>query len=52
MRILMISAEYAPFAKTGGLADMVAGLSQALVSAGHDVRVVVPALHGPRCRSK
>ncbi|MDP2325661.1 MAG: glycogen/starch synthase, partial [Gammaproteobacteria bacterium] len=42
MRILMISAEYAPFAKTGGLADMVTGLSKALVQSGHDVRVVVP----------
>lgn len=42
MRILMVTAEYAPFAKTGGLADMVTGLSRALVSAGHDVRVVVP----------
>ena len=39
----MISAEYAPFAKTGGLADMVAGLSRTLAGAGHDVRVVVPA---------
>lgn len=42
MRVLMISAEYAPFAKTGGLADMVTGLSKALVSSGHDVRVVLP----------
>ncbi|MEZ5564884.1 MAG: glycogen synthase [Gammaproteobacteria bacterium] len=42
MRILMISAEYAPFAKTGGLADMVAGLAKTLVSAGHDVRVLIP----------
>lgn len=42
MRILMISAEYTPFAKTGGLADMVTGLSKALVQSGHDVRVVVP----------
>jgi len=42
MRILMISAEYAPFAKTGGLADMVTGLSTALVRSGHDVRVVIP----------
>jgi len=38
----MVSAEYAPFAKTGGLADMVTGLSKALASAGHDVRVVLP----------
>jgi starch synthase len=42
MRILMVSAEYAPFAKTGGLADMVTGLSKALAGAGHDVRVVLP----------
>ena len=42
MRILMVSAEYAPFAKTGGLADMVTGLSKTLASAGHDVRVVLP----------
>ncbi|MEO8225636.1 MAG: glycogen/starch synthase, partial [Gammaproteobacteria bacterium] len=42
MRILMISAEYAPFAKAGGLGDMITGLSKTLVSDGHDVRVVVP----------
>lgn len=46
MRILMISAEYAPFAKTGGLADMVTGLSKALTAAGHDVRVVLPLYTG------
>ena len=38
----MISAEYAPFAKTGGLADMVAGLCRTLAGAGHDVRVILP----------
>lgn len=43
----MISAEYAPFAKTGGLADMVTGLSRALAGAGHDVRVVMPHYAGP-----
>ncbi len=42
----MVSAEYAPFAKTGGLADMVTGLSKALVNAGHDVRVVLPHYPG------
>lgn len=46
MRILMVSAEYAPFAKTGGLADMVTGLSRELVAAGHDVRVVLPRYAG------
>ncbi len=42
MRILMVTAEYAPLAKTGGLADAVAGLSRALVANGHQVCVVLP----------
>ena len=42
MRILMISAEAAPFAKTGGLADAVSALSIALHKLGHDVRIVMP----------
>ena len=39
----MITSEYAPLAKTGGLADATAGLSRALCAAGHDVRVLLPA---------
>ncbi|MCP5138590.1 MAG: glycogen synthase [Chromatiales bacterium] len=46
LRILMITAEYAPLAKTGGLADMVAGLSDQLAASGHDVRVVMPRYRG------
>src|SRR5215213_7621705 len=42
LKILFVASECAPFAKTGGLADAVAGLSKALVRAGHDVRVIVP----------
>jgi starch synthase len=42
MKVLMVSAEFAPWAKTGGLADAVAGLSDALSAAGHDVRVLLP----------
>ena len=42
MKILMVCAELAPWAKTGGLADAVAGLSAALGAAGHDVRVLLP----------
>jgi starch synthase len=42
MKILMVCAEFAPWAKTGGLADAVAGLSDALAAAGHDVRVLLP----------
>lgn len=43
MNILMVSAEYAPLAKVGGLADAVAGLAGALARRGHDVRVLIPA---------
>lgn len=42
LRILMVTAELAPFAKAGGLADMVAGLGRTLVRRGHDVRILVP----------
>ena len=38
----MVCAEYAPLAKTGGLADAIAGLSRALGQSGHDVRVLLP----------
>src|SRR5690606_39024192 len=47
MRILMLSAEYAPLAKTGGLADAVAGLAAALTHSGHDVRAVLPGYGKP-----
>jgi starch synthase len=42
MRILMVCAEFAPIAKTGGLADATRGLSDALAIAGHDVRILLP----------
>jgi starch synthase len=42
MKILMISPELAPFAKAGGLGDMVASLSKALAEAGHEVRIFIP----------
>ena len=38
----MISSEAAPFAKTGGLADVLGSLPAALRSAGDDVAVVIP----------
>lgn len=42
LKILLISAEVAPFAKTGSLADMAAELPRALTHMGHDVRVLMP----------
>mgnify|MGYP005817226955 CR=1 FL=1 len=55
MRVLFASSEVAPFAKTGGLADVAGALPKALQGLGHDVRVVLPkyravdsATHGLR----
>ncbi len=42
MKILMVSSEAVPFAKTGGLADMVSALSIALAKMGHEVKIVLP----------
>ncbi|MDC7234071.1 MAG: glycogen synthase GlgA [Spirochaetales bacterium] len=42
MNILMITSEAVPFAKSGGLADMVSALSIALKEEGQDVRILMP----------
>ena len=42
LKILLLSAEVVPFAKTGGLADVAGALPKALKELGHDVRVVMP----------
>lgn len=38
----MVTAEYSPLVKSGGLGDAVAGLSKAISALGHEVRVVLP----------
>jgi starch synthase len=42
LNILIMAAEMVPFAKTGGLADVVGALPKALRAQGHDVRVAIP----------
>jgi starch synthase len=46
MRILMVASEAAPFAKTGGLADVLMALPRALVRLGHAVDVILPRYRG------
>ena len=42
LNILITASEAAPFAKEGGLADVVGALPKFLKARGHDVRVVMP----------
>ena len=46
MRIAMIASECEPYAKTGGLADVVDALSRGLGQAGHEVDVYLPRYRG------
>src|SRR6478736_2860775 len=42
LRICFIASEVAPFAKTGGLADVASALPRYLHGKGHDVRLFMP----------
>jgi starch synthase len=42
MKILMVASEAAPYAKTGGLADVIGSLPAALAGLGEEVAVVLP----------
>jgi starch synthase len=44
--VLMVASEVAPWAKTGGLADVLASLPEALDHLGHRVTVVLPRYRG------
>ena len=43
MKIAMVSSEIVPFAKTGGLADVVGSLSASLERIGHQLTLIMPA---------
>lgn len=42
MRILYVSPEITPYAKTGGLADVAQALPKAVRALGHDIRAIMP----------
>lgn len=42
MKILMVSSEMEPFARTGGLGDVLEALPEQLAKRGHEVSVVLP----------
>ncbi len=42
MNVLMVSSECEPFAKSGGLADVVSSLSRKLGEAGHTIKILIP----------
>ncbi|HSD40221.1 MAG TPA: glycogen synthase GlgA [Rhodocyclaceae bacterium] len=44
MKVLHVAAEVFPLVKTGGLADVVGALPQALIAQGADVRLLLPGL--------
>lgn len=51
MRILFAASEALPYAKTGGLADVIEALPRALVKLGHEVAVFLPRYRGIRTSS-
>ncbi|MDD4202818.1 MAG: glycogen synthase GlgA [Candidatus Omnitrophica bacterium] len=52
LKVLIVASEVAPYAKTGGLADVCGALPKALLKKGCDVRVIMPlykeVLHNTR----
>ena len=51
MRILFVASEALPYAKTGGLADVIEALPRALVKLGHEVAVFLPRYRGMKVTS-
>ena len=48
MKILVVAGEMTPYAKTGGLGDVVGALSSALRERGHEVTCCLPFYRGAR----
>lgn len=46
LRLLFVTSEATPFAKTGGLADVAGALPCELAKLGHDVRIILPRYRG------
>src|SRR5437899_2137752 len=42
LKILMVATEAVPFAKEGGVADVIGSLPKELAALGHDVRIFLP----------
>ena len=42
LKVFMVATEFTPLVKTGGLGDVISGLSSALADAGHEVTVFLP----------
>ncbi|TFE66331.1 glycogen synthase [Methylacidiphilum sp. Yel] len=42
LKILLVASECSPYAKVGGLADMVFSLSRSLAKLDHEVKVIIP----------
>lgn len=51
LRILFVTAEVTPFARTGGLGDVTGTLPKELAALGHDVRIVMPLYQTVRERA-
>jgi starch synthase len=51
VKILFVASEGLPYSKTGGLADVVAGLPKALQAMGHEVVVLLPRYRGNKITS-
>ena len=48
MKILFVASEGLPFAKTGGLADVIEALPKSLAALGHEVTVLLPRYRNTR----